>query len=259
MIDTVTFDLWNTLLSNTPQDNQRYREKRLEGIRGLLEESGLDVDFDSLYRAHQEGFEKCKETWKKNLDLGTQDQLKIMFGFLEDHRFEGLPQSLMLKLEEAFLSPILKEPPALIEGAKRTVKYVHAEGYKIGLICNTGRTPGRTIRELLRKLDLIKYFRALTFSNELRLRKPDPRVFIHTLNQLKSDPAGSVHVGDDLRGDILGAHRAGMISVHFSPDQNPGTEIQPDFSMKELTELKTVLERIKRSLSDVNNPSSFPY
>jgi putative hydrolase of the HAD superfamily len=245
MIDTITFDLWNTLLSNKPQDNQRYRQRRLEAIHSLLKENGLNVDFHSLYRAHEEGFEKCKETWKKNLDLDTPEQLKIMFSFLDDKRFETIPQSLLLKLEEVFLAPILKDPPPLIQGAKKIVKFVQAEGYKIGLICNTGRTPGRIIRELLEKLGMVEYFRALTFSNELKIRKPDPRIFLYTLNQLKSDPTNSMHVGDELKLDVLGARISGMTSVHFNPNQIFYTEIQPDFSVKELTELETILQKTK--------------
>ena len=245
MIDTITFDLWNTLLSNKPQDNERYKQKRLEAIRGLLNENGLNVDFGSLYRAHEEGYEKCKETWNKNLDLDTQEQLQIMFSFLDDPRFKTIPQSLMLKLEEVFLAPILKDPPPLIQGAKKIVQQVQAEGYKIGLICNTGRTPGRIIRELLEKLDVVEYFRALTFSNELKVRKPDLRIFFHTLSQLKSDPANSMHVGDELKVDVLGARISGMTSVHFNPNQIFYTEIQPDFSVKELTELETILQKTK--------------
>jgi putative hydrolase of the HAD superfamily len=252
MIDTITFDLWNTLLSNTPQDNERYKQKRLEAIQGVLEKNGFGVEFDSLYRAHEEGYEKCKETWEKNLDLDTQEQLEIMFGFLDDSRFKTIPQGLMIELEEVFLSPILKDPPPLIEGAKKIVEYVQAEGHKIGLICNTGRTPGRIIRELPKELDMIQYFGALTFSNELKIRKPDPQIFFRTLNQLESDPLNSMHLGDQLKVDVLGAKRAGMISVHFSPKQSVPTEIQsqdadwvPDFSIKELNELEIVLQKIK--------------
>ena len=169
MIETITFDLWNTLLSNKPRDNERYKQKRLEAIRGLLQQNGFDVDFGSLYRAHEEGYEKCKETWNKNLDLSTEEQLKIMFGFLDDPGFKDIRQSLMLKLEEVFLAPILKDPPPLIQGAKKTMDRLQAEGYRIGLICNTGRTPGRIIRKLLEKLDIIGLY----------IKTLNPLQFIH--------------------------------------------------------------------------------
>jgi putative hydrolase of the HAD superfamily len=252
MTDTITFDLWNTLLSNKPQDNEKYKLRRLEATRSLLQQNGFDVDFGSLYRAHEEGYEKCKETWNKNLDLSTEEQLKIMFGFLDDPEFQSIPPGLMPRLEEVFLAPILKDPPLLIEGAKKIIDYVQAEGYKIGLVCNTGRTPGRILRKLLKELDMIGHFAALTFSNELKIRKPDERIFFHTLSQLKSDPANAVHVGDELRTDVVGAKRAGMISVHFNPNQSSSAEIRsqdtdllPDFSIKELTELEIILKIMK--------------
>ena len=109
----------------------------------------------------------------------------------------------------------------------------------------SGTYTGRIIRELLKMPDMIKNFGALTFSNELKIRKPDLRIFFHTLNQLKSDPANSMHVGDELKVDVLGARISGMTSVHFNPNQIFYTEIQPDFSVKELTELETILQKTK--------------
>jgi putative hydrolase of the HAD superfamily len=255
MIDTVTFDLWNTLVSNSPLDNHRYRQKRLENLLGILRQNGLNVKFDSLAEAYDKGFEKCSETWRKNLDLSTEEQLKIMFDLLENEKLKNIPPNQMPELTEAFVSPILDEPPSLIDGAKETLQWIMNESYKIGLICNTGRTPGRTIRILLERLGMINYFDVTIFSNELGIRKPDPRIFLYTLNQLKSRPKNSLHVGDIVELDVLGAKNAGMISVHFNPNQAHYAEIQsqdteavPNFSIKELTELKIILEKIKESL-----------
>ena len=71
MIDTITFDLWNTLISNLPIDNHRYRQKRVEGIRCILEQNGLNVKVDDLALAYDKGFDKCNEIWRKNLDIST--------------------------------------------------------------------------------------------------------------------------------------------------------------------------------------------
>jgi putative hydrolase of the HAD superfamily len=253
MIDTITFDLWNTLISNQPLDNLRYRQKRVEGIHRILGQNRLNVKFDHLALAYDKGFEKCNETWRKNLDLSTEEQLKIMFDFLEDEKLRNLPLNLMPKLVETFVSPILDEPPSLIEGAKETLQQTKKENYKIGLICNTGRTPGKTIRILLERFGMIHYFDVTTFSNELRIRKPDPRIFLYTLDQLKSHPKTSLHIGDIVELDVLGAKNAGMISVHFNPNQTHYAEIRPNFSIKELTELKSILEKIKEFFPDFNN------
>jgi FMN phosphatase YigB (HAD superfamily) len=54
-------------------------------------------------------------------------------------------------------------------------------------------------------------------------------------------------VGDIVELDVLGAKNAGMVSVHFNPNHTRYAEINPDFCIKKLTELKIVLERIKES------------
>jgi len=122
---------------------------------------------------------------------------------------------------------------------------VKKRGYKVGLICNTGTTPGKTIRVLLERLGMMKYFDVTTFSNELKIRKPDPRIFLHTLSQLKSQPQSSVHVGDLIDTDVWGAKNVGMVSVHLNPDLIPCEEISPDFAIRELRELRRILGDLK--------------
>jgi putative hydrolase of the HAD superfamily len=245
MIDTVTFDLWNTLISNWPLDNQRYGRIRVERIRRILTQNGHKVKSDDLFRAYEVGFEKCKEIWRRNLDISTEEQLKIMLNLLKDDGLKDMPADLMAKLVEAFVSPILDEPPPPIDGAKEILEHLKKVNYKIGLVCNTGRTPGKTIRMLLEQLGMIDYFDVTTFSNEFRIRKPDPRIFHHTLGQLKSLAQNSIHVGDILELDVLGAKNAGMFSVHFTLDHIPYEQIIPDFTIRHLRELKMILSDFK--------------
>lgn len=245
MIDTVTFDLWNTLISNWPLDNQRYGRMRVDRIRGILKQNGREVKFDDLFQAYDSGFEKCKEIWRQNLDISTEEQLKIMFDLQEDEKYRDIPPSLMPMLVEAFAAPILDEPPPVIDGAREILEQIKKESYKIGLICNTGRTPGKTIRILLERLGMIGYFDFMTFSNEFRIRKPDTRIFLHTLSRLNSHPQNSLHVGDIIELDVRGAKNAGMLSVHFSPDHIIYEQIAPDFTIRHLKELKEVLNNLK--------------
>lgn len=245
MIDTITFDLWNTLISNWPLDNQRYGRIRVKRIKKVLEQNGQKVESDDLFQAYEKGFEKCKEIWRQNLDVSTEEQLKIMLDFLKDEGLKDMPADLMARLVEAFVSPILDEPPPLIYGAKEILEHIKKGNYKIGLVCNTGRTPGKTIRILLEQLGMINYFDVTTFSNEFMIRKPDTRIFLHTLNQLESLPQNSIHVGDILELDVLGAKNAGMLSVHFSADHIPYEQILPDYTISHLRELKTILHNLK--------------
>ncbi|UCB51631.1 MAG: HAD family hydrolase [Candidatus Zixiibacteriota bacterium] len=241
MIDTVTFDLWNTLISNVPQDYHKYRQRRIKNLARVLRQDGREVESGLLTEAYSKGFETCTRTWEKNLDLSTEEQLKIMFGFLDDQGLQHLPRTLMPRLVEAYVSPILEDPPCLIDGAKEILVHAKGKGYKVGLICNTGTTPGQTIRVLLERLEMVDLFDVTTFSNELGIRKPDPRIFLRTLRELRSKPENSAHVGDLIDVDVLGAKNVGMISVHYNPELIPSGDIGPDMAITELRELRLIL------------------
>jgi putative hydrolase of the HAD superfamily len=241
MIDTVTFDLWNTLISNIPQDYSKYRQRRVKNLTKVLQQNGREVESDIVAEAYRKGFEECSRTWEKNLDLSTEEQLTIMFGFLDDQGLQPLPQELMSGLVEAYVSPLLEDPPTLIDGAREILLHARAKGHKVGLICNTGTTPGSTIRVLLQRLGMINLFDVTTFSNEFGIRKPDPRIFLHTLRQLRSSPENSAHVGDLIDVDVLGAKNVGMISIHFNPELIPSGDIAPDLAITNLRELRLML------------------
>ena len=247
MLDTVTFDLWNTLMANSPPDMERYRLRRVEKLGELLQEHRQKIEPDRLLEAYRKGFDKCKETWERNLDLSTEEQLELIFKLLGDGKLQRRALDLMPHLVEAYISPILEDPPQVIDGARDVLRDIKSRGYKIGLICNTGTSPGRVIRVLLERFGMIQYFDNTTFSNELRIRKPDPRIFLHTLKELGSQPGGSAHVGDLLDADIWGAKNVGMVSVHFHPDQTPCDDLEPDFSIKHLSELKLILGDLKQT------------
>ena len=252
MIDTVTFDLWNTLIVNTPPDMEKYRQRRLQRIESILREHGYDVTPGQLLDAYLKGFEKCKETWRNNLDLSTEDQINAFMGFLGYADLQTAAQSMMPDLVEAYSFPIMDDPPALVEGASDVLAVMNQDGYKIGMICNTGTTPGRTLRKLLTKFGLLDFFGVTTFSDELKIRKPDPRIFQHTLRELGSAAQSSLHVGDLLGVDVLGAKNVGMVAVHLDsgqtffdeilPDCNG--EVQPDFSIGRLKDLRCILNHL---------------
>lgn len=254
MIDTVTFDLWNTLLVNAPTDMEKYRLQRARNLEHILQKEGYNVTSDRLLEAYTKGFRKCEETWNKNLDLSTEEQLDNLLGLLTGVRLKKEAiESLMPELIEAYVSPILDDPPGLVEGAEEILAELKQSGYKIGLICNTGTTPGQTLKVLLERFRMIGYFDLTTFSNELGIRKPDPRIFLETLTRLNATPQTSMHVGDLIDVDVLGAKNVGMIAVHLNSGQTLcqeilppcAEEILPDYSIGRLSDLQLVLDGLK--------------
>lgn len=66
------------------------------------------------------------------------------------------------------------------------------------------------LRRILSDLGLFDYFDRAYLSCELRLSKPDPRIFAHVADDLALSPAEILHVGDDPRCDWAGAESAGF-------------------------------------------------
>lgn len=248
MIDTVTFDLWNTLIYNSPQDNLKYKNERIDGFHSVLKQTGRNVFREEIEEAYDKSFEIYKPIRDRNEDISTREQVQIILQCLGSPEFKNLTEDVLRELEEVLADAIFSELPDLTGGSEQILNYLNEKNYKIGLICNTGRTPGRVLREVLRRRNIIQFFRVLTFSDELKIRKPDPEIFLHTLKSLDASPAMSLHIGDELESDILGAKRCGMRAGWISPGRNKlqpdcQPEIKPDFMLPDLVSLKNVLGR----------------
>jgi putative hydrolase of the HAD superfamily len=90
-------------------------------------------------------------------------------------------------------------------------------GFAIGLISNTGRTPGSVLRQILDRLGLAPSIDAMVFSNEHGQCKPQRSIFDALRRALGVEYDEMVFVGDNLYVDVFGAQRCGMRAVHFVP------------------------------------------
>jgi FMN phosphatase YigB (HAD superfamily) len=120
--------------------------------------------------------------------------------------------------------------------------------YRIALICNTGYTGGRVLRQVLAQRGLIGHFEVLTFSNEHGFVKPHPAIFHDTLAALSVPPDSAVHIGDTEEMDIAGAQAAGMYSARYLPEgDNDGAVVsQADIEFSDWSELPDLLDARQR-------------
>lgn len=90
------------------------------------------------------------------------------------------------------------------------VRSLRTEGYRTALCTNNVREGSQSWRELVAVDDL---FDAVVDSSAVGLRKPDRRIYRHTLNLLEvDDPARAVFL-DDHPGNVAGAERAGLTAI----------------------------------------------
>ena len=242
-IDTVTFDLWNTLLIHNEDYDRNIRSLRSTEIQDALVSCGLKVaaaDVDMAYRLSDV---RLSERWSSHRDMDLDEQLGV---FLECMGIEPTPV-LISAIDRPYADVVLKMKPVVIEGALDAVKKMKQRGYKVALISNTGRTPGRAMRKVLDDYGFAGLFEVATFSNEEGYKKPHPEIFRRTLLQLHSKPEQSVHVGDHGLLDVLGARYAGMRSVHVTRYAPAGDGYYlPDIAIEHISELPKAIDALAR-------------
>jgi putative hydrolase of the HAD superfamily len=139
----------------------------------------------------------------------------------------------------------------LIPGAGELLRQLSRRGYRLALVADGYPA---TFANVLAQHRIYDYFDAFAISEHLGCLKPDPRIFVHALDQLgiRPDEYGrTVMVGNNLARDVKGANALGMISVwlDWSPRRAkiPADESEtPCYIIKQPMELLEVIERLEQ-------------
>ncbi len=250
-IDTVTFDVWNTLLVHEFYDD-RVKQARIGRIERALSGAGFHVNDDDVTKAYEYTEARLASLWRRERDVGLEGHIAMFLDGL------GLEASDRNKdtIREPYARALLDFKPALVEGARETLAGIKKKGYKIGLISNTGRTPGETIKLVLEGYGIYGYFDSMVFSDEVGYVKPGRRIFERALEGLGSSAERAAHVGDSTLLDVYGSRTAGMRSILFNKYagrferyasryyEAGGRREKPDVTVDRLADVAAALERL---------------
>ena len=202
-IRAVTYDCWGTLLKD--RDWKGAWKKRLGALSRSL---GIDeAEADTLLT---EAWNKHDEAWKQVETFGPGRMAAYCLearGIFDDDRIGALTR----EFEEASIEVGVEA----VEGAAETMAALHHANIKMGLVCDTGLSPGRVIRTMLEDCGVSEYLEVLCFSDEVGVPKPGNEIFEKALAGLGVAPYEAIHVGDLKRTDIAGAHDIGMHTARF--------------------------------------------
>ncbi|MBA3349195.1 MAG: HAD family hydrolase [Actinobacteria bacterium] len=202
-IRAVTYDCWGTLLKD--RDFNAAMATRAEALRSVL-----DLTDGEAYSLVQEAWVKHDDAWKQVETFGPGRMAAYCLearGVSDDDAIASLTK----KFEEASLTSGV-DP---VQGALETLQALTKAGIRRGLICDTGFTPGRVVRELLDDAGLLDFLEVLCFSDEVGVPKPGNDIFAKALAGLGVRPPEAVHVGDLRRTDVAGARDVGMHAARF--------------------------------------------
>ena len=218
MIGLVTLDFWQTLFADTRDSLRRAHVLRLDGVRETLAEAGRLYAAAELTAADARAGEAFAAVWREHRDMAPDEQVRMFLAALDPALPATLDPGTLDRVARVYQEPALTHRPEITPCAAEAVHALRARGLLLGVISNTGRTPGRVLRRLLGDAGLLPSFDALAFSDEAGIRKPAPALFRRVLDQAGMGPAGAVHVGDDAMTDVAGARGVGMRAIHFVPD-----------------------------------------
>jgi putative hydrolase of the HAD superfamily len=237
-ITTVTFDLWQTLLLDERDLGQARAMVRLEGARSTLAKFGQDFDLEKISEAYMSCFQQCREVRNGGLDVDFREQVSIFVNHINPGLAERLDRAIMDEIAQFYADSFLAHPPPAHEDALHVLEAIKEMGFKMGLISNTGMTPGFTFRSYMEERGMLGYFHTLTFSDEAKLAKPSSEIFMMTLEAMDARPEQTIHVGDHVINDVVGAKRCGMktvwISGFYEREDLNDPETEPDITVDTL-------------------------
>lgn len=250
-LKAVGFDLWETLITDTPalsREQERLRLTRMEEILAARGHAALAGRIEHAYRAL---WHRCQELyWSADRDVPCRTQIEHFLEELFERSAAALHPALIEELEHAYAHAAVEVPPAVVDGAEEMLTELTARGLRIGLISNTGRTPGYALRRVLEAVGLAKYIDVMVFSNEHGYCKPERSIFEELRRALDVEFGELAFVGDNLYVDVHGAQRCGMRGIHFIPARrgtavapavDHGLSIVPDATVTDLREVPRVL------------------
>jgi putative hydrolase of the HAD superfamily len=217
----VTFDFWETLVRDTPENLTRASARRVQSLGEVLAKAGCAHAHAVVEDAHERCWTLMTERfWSTNGEPSIQEQVRLFFECVDAGLAGRLDEASFARAVDAYATPAYEYPPDPMPGAVEALRALAARGLRLGIVSNTGRTPGVVLRRILARHDMLKYFdaRAIAYSDEVGHRKPDSRIFARSLQALGIEPARALHIGDNPDADVQGARALGMRTAHYTYD-----------------------------------------
>ena len=158
------------------------------------------------------------ESWRANRQFTGADAAHLICDAVEE-AFADSPAigALRARICAAFAGQGEGAELHLVDGVAEALAALSERGIRLGIICDVGFTASPALIAQLERHGVVTYFDHWSFSDQVGVYKPDPRIFSHALDGLGArDPARCVHVGDRKRTDVAGARAAGMRAVRIT-------------------------------------------
>ncbi|GBD86897.1 (S)-2-haloacid dehalogenase 4A [bacterium BMS3Abin03] len=204
--NVVIFDVYKTLI-NIKTDEENF--KTYEFIADWLAYKGLRINPKDLFNLYKkitkEEYESNAEPYP-DIDIGNVFK-KIIYD-IDKTKIDTRDEILIKEISSLFRILTTKSLNILPD-SNFVLQSLHNK-VRLAIVSNTQRL--FTMGELF-KYDLIKYFEYILFSSDVKVCKPNPKIFLKALDELKIKPHNAIYVGDNIFDDVWGAQKVGLKTV----------------------------------------------
>lgn len=201
---TVVFDVGGTLL------RFNYAALAKLYVQAAAAQGAL-IDFQKAYRTIEQ-LESEMPIWqqKRQVSLEKDNGREFWDSFYsEGFRRLGVTQDMSLAVTEIRERFQRAEFEQLFEDVIPTLEHLAARGVQLGILSNFSGN----LEDVLRQLDVHRYFRFFVVSGIAGVEKPDPKIFELTIRVANRQASDIVYIGDSIFHDIEGARQAGMAAI----------------------------------------------
>ncbi len=240
MIDTIFFDVGNTLrVVVKDKAFSDAAEKKLMELVGTKEEH--DVFFEKL----EANWDKYRSMVKKTLIDASEMELWSQH-LLPDYPVEHIcaVAGKLTRLWRDHDGRRVARPDT-----KSTLEELDRRGYTMGIIANT--ITETEIPDWMIEDGVAHFFKAVVLSSKVRIRKPDPAIYLLACRAIGKKPENCAYIGDNPIRDVQGTRDAGyamMIRID-EPDtiKNEPQEIKlhPDYTITQISEILDIFPSLK--------------
>ena len=229
-IKAVAFDVWNTLLDI---------EKVFQQIAHIVS-TNLNAELYSVARSIARAYSSAKRLRR----LGDLDGFQIVVESQKILANEiGVDVDTIKEvIDEAFSKADIGSLPFI--DALETLKILKRLGFRMGIIGNALFWNSIYTRKILKQLGILNYVDVALFSDEVRINKPDRRLFLQFSKEIGIEPEYIAYVGDSIIEDIGGALSAGMKAIYIDRSRKEKV-ILGDVGIAIITSLLEVVDAIE--------------
>jgi len=226
--EIIIFDADETLFDFKKSERHAFKNTMIE----------FDIEYYENY--HLKIYQDINRVIWREFEDGfiSQEELKI-------ERFKRLVSRLNVKFNEIEFAKVymkhLSNASFLYDDSIKLIKNLY-ENYKLVIITN-GLKDVQDNR--IRKSVIAKYFHSIVVSEEVKVAKPNPKIFEYALNNVKyTDKSKILIVGDSLTSDIQGGINFSIDTCWYNPNKIVNeTGIKPTYQITNLMEVKDILDK----------------